>query len=171
MDDTYAEKVAQWSNDIEMSLLTGDISDVITVEQQRAYLESMNDPGRYGFYIVNAADDEVIGIVRLMRVSMISRTAVVGAFIGDRNVRGKGVGTEAINLILDFGFNAINLRNIMAEVFSFNAASLRLCEKCGFKEIGRRRNAIRYGRHEYDEVFLDILDTEYESASIGKYLA
>jgi len=166
IDGSYAEKVAQWSNDLELSLLTGDISDMITVELQRQYLENMNNPGRYGFYILDAEGSEVIGIVRLMRVNLVGRSAVAGIFIGEKDVRGKGIGTEAANLLLDFGFNVLNLRNIMAEVFSFNKASLKICEKCGFKEIGRRRNVIRYGQYEFDEVFLDILDTEFNASVI-----
>lgn len=170
VDGTYAEKVSEWSNDLELSLLTGDISDMITVEQQRQYLEGMNSPGRYGFYIIGLADDVVVGIVRLMRVNLINGTAVAGIFIGNTAARSKGIGTEATNLLLDFGFNVLNLKNIMAEVFSFNAASLKVCEKCGFKEIGRRRNAIRYGQHIFDEVFLDILDTEFFASRITKSL-
>lgn len=170
VDDTHVERVAEWSNDLELSLLTGDISDMVTVGQQRQYLESMSNPGRYGFYIVDITNDEVIGIVRLTRINFINRTAVAGIFIGGATNRGKGIGTEAINLLLDFGFNALNLHNIMAEVFSFNAASLRTFEKCGFKEIGRRRNAVRYGSHIFDEVFLDILASEFKGLIITKNL-
>jgi len=170
VDGSYAEKVAEWSNNLELSLLTGDISDMITIELQRQYLESMSNPGRYGFYIADVKNENVIGIVRLMRVNLVNRSAVAGIFIGDKNIRGKGIGTDATNLLLDFGFNVLNLRNIMTEVFSFNKASLKVCEKCGFKEIGRRRNAIRYGQHEFDEVFLDILDTEFTASVIKKGL-
>jgi len=43
VDDILADKVAQWSNDLRVSLRTGDISDMITVDAQREYLNSMND--------------------------------------------------------------------------------------------------------------------------------
>jgi hypothetical protein len=42
-DDTLADKVARWSNDSRISIRTGDISNMITVDAQREYLNGMND--------------------------------------------------------------------------------------------------------------------------------
>ncbi|GKX65312.1 GNAT family N-acetyltransferase [Inconstantimicrobium mannanitabidum] len=170
VDTSMTEVVAKWSNDIEMSIKTGDISDMITYETQKEYLEGMNSRSEYAFYIVDNSNEKVIGIARLMRISFINRNAVMGMFIGEKDNRNSGIGTEAGKLLLDFAFNVLNLRNVMVEVFSFNKASLKLCKKCGFKEIGRRRKAIIYGQHEYDEVFLDILNEEFSDSIIEGYL-
>jgi RimJ/RimL family protein N-acetyltransferase len=169
IDDILADKVAQWSNDLRVSIRTGDISDMITVDAQREYLNGMNERG-YAFYIVDSENDEAIGVIRLMRISHIHRNAVLGMFIGDSNHRNKGIGTEATKLILDFAFNVINLRNIMIETFSFNERAINLCKKIGFKEIGRRRNAIIYGNNEFDEVFMDILNTDFHESIICEAL-
>lgn len=171
LDSDEYETIAKWSNDLEVAIKTGDISDMITFEEQKKYLENMNSSRGYAFYIVDNANETVIGIARLMRINFIYRNAVAGMFIGDSSNRGKGIGTEAAKLLLDFGFNVLNLRNIMGEVYSFNEASLRLCEKCGFKEIGRRRKAVRYGKAEFDEIFLDILDEEFKDSIIMKSLS
>lgn len=170
LDTSEADIVAKWSNDMEMSIKTGDISDIITYNHQKDYLEGMNGPSGYAFYIVEKSTDKVIGIARLMRINFIYRNAVMGMFIGEKSNRNHGIGTEAGNLLLDFAFNVLNLINVMVEVFSFNEASLKLCKKCGFKEIGRRRNAIIYGKHQYDEVFLDILNEEFQNSRIEKAL-
>lgn len=162
IDNREAEKVAKWSNDIDIAIRTGDISDMITYEIQKSYLEGMNSSRGYGFYIVRKEDDEVIGIGRLMRINFINRNAIMGMFIGEKSDRNRGIGTEATKLLLDFGFNILNLRNIMIETFSFNEAAIKACKKCGFKEIGRRRKSIIYGKHEYDEVFMDMLSEEFE---------
>jgi len=166
VDASQTEKVAKWSNDIEVAIRTGDISDMITYDIQRGYLEGMNNDRGYGFFINRKDDDEVIGIGRLMRVNYINRNAVMGMFIGESNDRSQGIGTEATKLLLDFGFNALNLRNIMIETYSFNEAAIQACKKCGFKEIGRRRKAIIYGNKEYDEVFMDMLSEEFQESII-----
>ncbi|GAA0776682.1 GNAT family protein [Clostridium subterminale] len=168
-DATIADKVARWSNDLRVSIRTGDISDMITVDAQREYLNGMNEGG-YAFYIIDSENDEAIGVIRLMRISHIHRNAVLGMFIGDSNHRNKGIGTEATKLILDFAFNVINLRNIMIETFSFNERAINLCKKIGFKEIGRRRNAIIYGNNEFDEVFMDLLNTDFHESVICEAL-
>ncbi|WBW94866.1 GNAT family N-acetyltransferase [Oceanirhabdus sp. W0125-5] len=169
VDDSLTEKVAIWSNDLRVSIRTGDISDMITYETQKEYLNSMNQRG-YAFYIVDNTDNEAIGIIRLMRVNHINRNAVLGIFIGESTNRNSGIGTEATKLILDFAFNVINLRNVMIETFSFNHRAIKVCKKVGFKEIGRRRNAIIYGDNEFDEVFMDILNTEFSDSIICEAL-
>jgi len=170
VDSKETEKVAKWSNDIEVALKTGDISDMINYDLQKEYLEGMNNSRGYGFFIGRKEDDEFIGIARLMRINFINRNAIMGMFIGEKSDRNKGIGTEAAKLLLDFGFNVINLRNIMIETFSFNKAAMKVCTKCGFKEIGRRRKSIIYGNKEFDEVFMDILNDEFEGYVINKVL-
>ncbi|MCB2290941.1 GNAT family N-acetyltransferase [Clostridium sp. CS001] len=169
-DASETEKVAKWSNDIDVALRTGDISDMITYESQRGYLENMNNSRGYGFYIIREQDDEVIGIGRLMRINFINRNAVMGIFVGEKTDRSKGIGSEATTLLLDFGFNILNLKNIMIETLSFNEAAIKACKRCGFKEIGRRRKSIIYGNNEYDEVFMDMLSEEFQNSIIDKAL-
>jgi len=170
LNGSETEKVAKWSNNMEVAIRTGDISDMITYEVQRQYLQNMNSSTGYAFYIIRKEDDEVVGVGRLMRVNFINRNAIMGMFIGEGSDRNQGVGTEATKLLLDFGFNVLNLRNIMIETYSFNEPAMKTCKKCGFKEIGRRRKSIIYGKNEYDEVFMDILNEEFQESIIDKLL-
>ncbi|MBL4938512.1 GNAT family N-acetyltransferase [Clostridium sp. YIM B02515] len=170
LNSSQSEKVAKWSNDMEVAIRTGDISDMITNEIQRGYLENMNNSSGYAFYIIREEDNEVVGIGRLMRVNFINRNAIMGMFIGEKNNRNNGIGTEATKLLLDFGFNILNLRNIMIETYSFNEPAIKVLKKCGFKEIGRRRKSIIYGNNEYDEVLMDMLNEEFQDSIIDKVL-
>lgn len=165
----YYEKVAQWSNDIEVGINTGDISDMISFERQKSYLEGMSSKG-YAYMIVREDNHEPVGIVRLMNVDQTWRRATLGIFIGEKSCWGMGIGTEAVRLILDFSFNCLNLHNIMLNVYSFNERALRLYEKCGFKEIGRRRECVIYGNRYYDEIIMDILDDEFKGSLLDKFL-
>jgi RimJ/RimL family protein N-acetyltransferase len=164
-----AERIAVWSNDFEMSLFTGDISDMISINKQRGYLEYMSNNG-YAFAIVAKANNEPIGICKLTQVDLINKKATLGIFIGEKHYWNKGYGTEATKLIIDFGFNILNLRNIMLIVYSFNERAIRSYEKCGFKEIGRRRNSIIFGTKEYDEIYMDILSEKFEGSIVNKIL-
>ncbi|QNO15065.1 GNAT family N-acetyltransferase [Alkalicella caledoniensis] len=58
----------------------------------------------------------------------------------------------------------------MIETFSFNEPAIKTLKKVGFKEIGRRRNSIIYGRNEYDEIFMDMLSDEFQQSKIEKLL-
>ncbi len=74
-----------------------------------------------------------------------------------REMWNKGVMTEAMKMVLDFGFRNLNLHRIQACVLPDNAASLRLLEKLGFQREGLLRQ-YDYGKEFHDVVILSILD-------------
>ncbi|MDO7205773.1 GNAT family protein [Paraclostridium bifermentans] len=64
--------------------------------------------------------------------------------MGDKDNWGNGYGKEALSLLLDFGFNLLNLNNIVLKVYSFNKQAIKCYSKIGFKEAGRLREAKDY---------------------------
>ncbi len=157
------EKYVEWLNNLELSLNLTMATKVISLSQEKEILENMSKEG-YNFAIVESENDQLIGNCGLMDVDFIHGTAELGIFIGDSEYWNNGYGTETINLILDYGFNILNLNNIMLKVHSFNKRALKCYEKCGFKEIGKRRNAFIVGDNKYDDIFMDILADEFEGS-------
>ena len=68
--------------------------------------------------------------------------------------------------MLDYGFNLLNLNNIMLCVYSFNHRAINCYKKIGFKEIGRRRNSKFIGGKWFDGVFMDMLAEEFQSVYV-----
>ena len=108
-------------------------------------------------------DDKLLGNCGFHAIELIRQCADVGLFIGDEENRSKGYGQDVLNLLLDYGFNYMNLNNIMLKVFSFNERAINCYIKVGFKEIGRRRKSYYLKGKFYDEVFMDILREEYKN--------
>jgi RimJ/RimL family protein N-acetyltransferase len=75
-------------------------------------------------------------MVGLFKANYIYRNAEIGIFIGETEYWGNGFGTEAINMILDYAFNTLNFRKIIAEVNETNIQSLEMFKKVGFVEEG-----------------------------------
>jgi RimJ/RimL family protein N-acetyltransferase len=98
----------------------------------------------------------------LFDINHIDRCAMMGIGIGEKNYWGKGYGQEALNLILDYGFNLLNLNNIMLGTFEFNQRSISAYKKVGFKEIGRRRQGMIIAGKKYDVIFMDLLAVEFQ---------
>ncbi|MDD4796309.1 MAG: GNAT family protein, partial [Eubacteriales bacterium] len=69
-------------------------------------------------------------------------------------------GSEALTLLVDFGFHYLNLNNIMLKVFSFNQRAVNCYKKVGFKEIGRRRQTYYLKGNYYDEILMDIIRSD-----------
>ena len=84
----------------------------------------------------------------------------VGLFIGEEENRSKGYGTEALSLHVEYGFNYLNLKNIMLKVFSFNKRAIKSYEKIGFKVFGKRTEDYYLNGKWYDEYFMEILRKE-----------
>lgn len=153
-----AEIYTKWMNDEDVSEKLGNYYKVRTLNFEKKWLE--NEDG-YSFAIVLKEDNRLIGNICLLDVNHINQTASLGIFIGEKEDRNKGYGKESIKLLLNYGFNTLNLNNIMLEVFSFNKYAIRTYEKIGFKKIGIRRDSIYRKGKRYDEVFMDILKDDF----------
>lgn len=87
----------------------------------------------------------IVGIIGLMRIEF-GKKAEIGYWIAKKYWR-KGIGTEAVNLILKFGFEELKLKEVYAGVMHPNMASRKLLESIGFNLIRRNRNKVfREGR-------------------------
>lgn len=160
-----AEKYAEWLNDFSTTDYLGKSGKIMTLENEKEYLtKAMDDEATLD--IVTLAEDKLIGTVGLESIDHLNRTGTLGIFIGDVEEREKGYGTEAINLILDYGFNYLNLNNIKLDVVEFNERAIACYKKCGFKECGRRRKSEFVDGKYYDRLSMDILKEEFT----GRYI-
>lgn len=159
----------EWLNDLRTVINLGFADQVLSLEKEKEAFENLQK-GRYNFAVVRLEDDQLIGNCGLFDVDQINRNGTVGLFIGNPAERGKGYGTEILQLILDFGFNIINLHNIMLVVSAYNEAGVRCYQKAGFKEIGRRRECRTVAGRKYDEIYMDILSSELESVYVKKVM-
>lgn len=162
-----AELWAEWFNDLDVALPLGDEAYTVqTLEGQREMIVNASKHQSHVFSIVDRATDQPIGRCLLFGVNAVDRCAMLGIAIGAREYRGKGYGAEALNLLLDYAFNLLNLNSIMLGVFAFNEAAIRCYKKVGFKEIGRRRQARVIGGKTHDAILMDMLSEEFGGSSV-----
>lgn len=161
-----AEKYVEWFCDFKTTDGIGKSGSIITVSAERQWIEKTTQKSEMNFAIVKLENDELIGNCGFMDVSHQNRIGTIGIFIGDENNRSNGYGTEAVRLMLDYGFNYLNLNNIMLIVKSFNERAIKCYKKVGFKEFGRRRQSCFFNGKYYDDVHMDILAEEFKESFI-----
>ena len=132
------EKYVKWMNDFSTTDGLGSSSKVTTFESERAWLINNMDKKEQQFAIVLKETDKLIGNCGFVDINYLHQRGEVGLFIGEEENRSKGYGTEALSLLVDYGFNYLNLKNIMLKVFSFNKRAIKSYEKIGFKVFGKR---------------------------------
>ena len=160
-----AEQYAEWLNDFETTDYTGRSGQIVTVESEREYLEnSINEEAV--FAIVRLEDDKMIGSAGIESIDHLNGIGTLGIFIGDKECRNKGYGTEVVKMLLEYSFKYLNLNNIKLDLMEFNERALACYKKCGFKEYGRRRKCRFINGKYYDSIEMDILAEEFE----GNYI-
>jgi RimJ/RimL family protein N-acetyltransferase len=159
------ELYARWANDFEAMSMVGSIARPLTLDDEQAWYERIVGDEHLARFTIYVRDGlRPIGTTSLYAIHHANRTATFGIMIGERDCWGRGYGTEATRLVLDYGFNVLGLHNIMLGVRSWNVRGIRAYKRAGFKEIGRRRQAIRLGGQLYDEVLMDCLASEFSDS-------
>ncbi len=169
LSNESVEKYTKWFNDFEILKNLLFSYGIYAKENEMAYIESAIKESKPVFDIIDIQTNNLIGNVGLFDINNIDRKAELGIIIGEKDYWNKGYGTEAINLILDYGFNLLNMNNIMLRVYDYNKRGFKCYNKVGFKEIGRRRESKIICGQKYDEVFMDILASEFKSVYFNKF--
>ncbi len=162
LDD--AEIYAKWLNDFEVTDGLGSSSRITTVEMEKDWLDSVLKKGEYNFAIIDLETDILLGSCGFNRLDSVRRTGTVGIFIGEKDNRGKGIGTEALSLLIGFGFDYLNLHNIDLTVYSFNEGAIKCYEKVGFKKYGTRHEVYPLKGQLYDVVSMELLEKNYRKS-------
>ena len=163
VSDEEVEKFTEWMNDFQVTDYIGRSAYITTIPAEKEWLENsaVNNDKR-NFNIVELGSDKLIGTVGLENFNQIARSAVLGIFIGDGEYRGEGYGTEAIKLLLEYGFRYLNLHSIRLDLLDVNERAHKCYLKCGFKDIGSSREAVFLNGKYHDKLHMDILASEFE---------
>jgi RimJ/RimL family protein N-acetyltransferase len=113
------------------------------------------------FYIRTLAEDKLIGFADL-NMQWNNQVGWLGIGIGEPEYRGKGYGSDALRLVVGYGFRELGLYRVSLGVFSYNERAIRAYEKVGFEREGTLRAALYRDGQRYDVIFMGILRPEWE---------
>ena len=158
----------RWMNNFRTLRTMGVPPRPLTLGQEEQWYEGTiaRSETSSEFTIYERSTERPIGNCGLHDIDYGNRTAEFGILIGEPDARGKGYGTEATSLILDYAFTALGLHNVMLRVFAYNPAGVRAYTKAGFKEFGRRRESQFMGGKYWDVIYMECLATEWGSSPV-----
>ena len=154
-----------WQNDLRTIIDLGSEplpTGAGRVEEQLAKAHDSHDKLMLGIQV--KSDGRLVGMGGLPRIEWINQRGELTLLIGSPDDRSKGYGSEATGLILDHAFTKLNLHSVMLRVIAYNEAGIRCYEKCGFKLIGRRREAKAIDGQYFDVLYMDILAAEHPTS-------
>lgn len=83
-----------------------------------------------------------VGVAMLTDIDYKNGNAEAHIKLDTSDVRGKGIGTDALSTIVGYAFSELRLKCVYARISAHNTASQRLFKKCGFEEEGVMRSRL-----------------------------
>ncbi len=158
--ETDLPLLTKWINDPEVNRFL-EAWRPMTEADEAKFVDSLNGSTTdlvFGIVVRG----KLIGVMGLHRINWVDRTAVTGAFIGERSHWGKGYGTEAKMLLLDYAFNRLGLAKINSAVIAYNGRSLAYSLKCGYRKEGVRRSQFFREGKRWDEILLGVTKRDWQ---------
>ena len=127
-------------------------------------LRGAPDQARFTVYHERAGDPAPCGLASLLIDHQV-RTAEFILVVAPE-ARGKGVGTVATRLTLDYAFHVIGLDMVWLKVLEPNTAGRNAYAKAGFREVGTMRSAGVWKGRRCGEVVMDAVPEDFPWPSV-----
>jgi ribosomal-protein-alanine N-acetyltransferase len=154
----------QWLNDEEVCRNNAHAIFPNTEQKMKDYFNSLHQQSSaIVLAMVHTASQKHIGNVSLQNINWVSRNAEFAILLGDKEFWGGGYGQEAAKLIVDYGFNRLNLHRIYCGTLENNEGMKKLAALLKMKQEGLRREAIFKNGAYQNIVEYGVLKNEYNS--------
>jgi diamine N-acetyltransferase len=158
-------KFVEWMNDPEVT--SGLLIHIpLSMADEQRWFEGMAQrPAAERVLAIEMRDGDswrMIGTTGFHEINMVNREAEFGISIGDKSIWNQGYGTEATRLMLQHGFETLNLNRIYLRVYETNPRAIRAYEKVGYVHEGCMRQSV-YKHGKYIDVHLmSVLRSEWD---------
>lgn len=134
-------------------------------EQKKWFKLLSNKNSDRSMFVVVDKTNKPIGVCGLIHINKTNRCADVAIILGEQSLHGKGLGTEILHLLLEYGFRKLKLHRIGAEVFEYNQISMNLFKKLSFEhEVTMRQSLWRNGKW-WDIHVLSLIKNDYKKCN------
>lgn len=135
-----------------------------SLKEERDWIAGTNRNKRNLVLAIDTIEGVHVGVVSLRMSPNLKDVAEYGISIGDKKYWGQGYGTEAGQLIIDYGFKKMKLHRIHLNFIAYNFRGAKSYQKLGFKNEGIFREHIYRDGYWHDQVHMGLLKKDYLSA-------
>ena len=130
-------------NDPDTEMMLGGSSwPVSEVEQLKWFEHQERSRDVLRCIVALQEDGKAIGTIILSDIDQKNATGHIHIKMSKDGGRGKGYGTDAVNTMVQYAFEELRLNCIYANILSYNEASIKLFERCGFRRDGILRQRV-----------------------------
>ena len=158
----HYDKTVEWLNSSDLKSTFG-IQRALTVQTHRAWIEANIDTQIWA--IVDTAGHHVGNV--LLKINERHRSGYFQIYIGDRNIRGQGLGERALTATLNRAFDELGLHRVWLHTFHDNWVAERLYVKYGFVLEGTERDALLWNSVYVTQRRWSLLEHEWRNGRVG----
>ncbi|WP_158962875.1 GNAT family N-acetyltransferase [Myroides fluvii] len=100
---------------------------------------------------------KTVGLIDLFDFDPKNGRAGVGIVIQEPTNRAQGIGSQALELVINYSREYLYLNQLYANIAADNQASIQLFEKCDFRIIGIKKAWTRVGQTYKDEIMYQLI--------------
>ena len=153
----------KWANDPSTQDIIGNIHFPSSREYQTTWYKNLQTDHLNQRFAIETEDMGIIGISSIMSIDWRNNHAWHGIVLGDKDIRGKGYGIDAVMATMRYAFDEMHLERLDGSIIEYNTPSSSFyCDKLGWKVEGVRRNYYyRKGRY-WDQIVVGITRKDYD---------
>lgn len=163
--DDY-KNIYKWKHDEELQKGTSGILRYTSSENERKWVEKLTSNSHTDIFLAICSKEshEMIGYLSIREIDYINRKAVGGGIVmGDRQFRDAFCTISAIQLMLSYVFDSLNLNRFTGACIVENKISRTVLELAGFKKEGEFKDAVYKDGKYHDQIQFAILKLEYDN--------
>lgn len=161
LDASDLATIYAWETDIGLNMTGGWVRQQSRAAFTRLWERRIEEPKDDMDWFAIEHEGKLAGYIQLALIDREERRAMVGIVVGEKALWGKGVGSTALRLLVDYAFTVRCLERVYAEVYTFNTRSMRMFERVGFQREGTLRQHEYHNGVRQDMHFYGILRAEF----------
>jgi RimJ/RimL family protein N-acetyltransferase len=161
LEDEDKQNLFEWINNKELVEFNSPFQ-IISWDNHCKWFDAIRKSESVKIFGIRTIEkNKLIGSCQLLNLNKISGSAELQIRLGFFSEMGKGYGSEAVKLLLKYGFEELKLQRIYLHVFSDNIRAFKSYLKNGFKEEGVLRRAAFINGTYKDVKIMSILKEEF----------
>jgi len=159
----YIPHYVRWFNNPEMVQYLGMIRPMTLENEEHWYENAIKNQNMVYFAILLIDGDKELLIGNCsVDINWKNKLGHLGITIGEKNQWGKGYGTEAMQLLVNYCFQTLNMHKVELTVYDFNTRAIKCYTTFGFIEEGILRKSHYVNGKYVDLIQMGLLKDEWK---------
>jgi len=152
----------RWSNDPEIQFMIGGWHTPSSTLNMEEWLKRITSDSQNLRLAIDHPELGLIGLANLMDINWKDKNAFHGMLLGNRDIRGKGIGVDVVFAVMKYAFEELGLNRLDGSIIDYNEASKKLyLNKCGWKIEGVMREWYWRKNRFWDKITVGVTRADY----------